>query len=202
MKIIDISQEVFSCNVYLGDPYPVSERLVSMDKGELYNMSSLSMCVHNGTHIDAPFHFINDGKTVDQIPLDYFVGDCYVARHEGDVSRKDALRIMDEARALNVNDRILIAGNITVTEEAALVFVENKIKLIGNEGQTIGPIDSPMAVHNIILGENIIILEGIVLTNVKQGKYFLSAAPLNLAKLDGSPCRAYLIDGINNKERF
>ena len=57
MKIIDISQEVFSCNVYPGDPHPTAEKVVSIDKGDVYNMSTLSMCVHNGTHIDAPYHF-------------------------------------------------------------------------------------------------------------------------------------------------
>lgn len=194
MKIIDISQEVFSSNVYPGDPQPTWKRIMSMDKGDLYNMSTLSMCVHNGTHIDAPYHFINEGKTVDQIPLDAFVGNCYVARHEGDVTAHDALKIISEAELVNASDRILIAGKVTVTEEAAKVFAEKRIKLIGNEGQSIGPIDAPMAVHKILLGANVVLLEGIVLNDIPSGKYFLSAAPLNLSSLDGAPCRAYLIE--------
>ena len=75
--IIDISQEVFSCNVYPGDPEPALYELQSMDGGELYNLSAFSMCAHNGTHVDAPAHFIKDGKRIHQIELESFVGDCY-----------------------------------------------------------------------------------------------------------------------------
>jgi arylformamidase len=193
MKIIDISQEVFSCNVYPGDPYPTAEKVVSIDKGDVYNMSTLSMCVHNGTHIDAPYHFLNDGNTVEQIPLEYFVGTCYVTHRDGELTSKDAEEIMQEAIADNAPERILIGGNVTVTAEAAKVFAEYGIKLIGNEGLSIGPVEAPMEVHKILLSANVVLLEGIVLKDVPTGAYFLNAAPLNLAKLDGAPCRAYLI---------
>ena len=193
MKIIDISQEVFSCNVYPGDPHSTAEKVVSIDKGDVYNMSSLSMCVHNGTHIDAPYHFLNDGNTVEQIPLEYFVGTCYVTHRDGELTSKDAEEIMQEAIAYNASERILIGGNVTVTAEAAKVFAKHCIKLIGNEGLSIGPVEAPMEVHRILLSANVVLLEGIVLKDVPTGAYFLNAAPLNLAKLDGAPCRAYLI---------
>ena len=193
MKIIDISQEVFSCNVYPGDPSPIAEKVVSIDAGDVYNMSTLSMCVHNGTHIDAPYHFLNDGNTVEQIPLEYFVGTCYVVQRNGELTASDAQNIMLEAKANNASERILIGGNIIVTAEAAKVFAANAIKLIGNEGVSIGPVDAPMEVHKILLSANVVLLEGIVLKGVPEGVYFLNAAPLNLAKLDGAPCRAYLI---------
>ena len=193
MKIIDISQEVFSCNVYPGDPKPAFVRVVSIDKGDVYNMSTLSMCVHNGTHIDAPYHFLNDGNTVEQIPLEYFVGTCYVVQRNGELTARDAEDIMLEAKEHNASERILIGGNVTVTAEAAKVFADNAIKLIGNEGVSIGPVDAPMEVHKILLSANVVLLEGIVLKDVPEGVYFLNAAPLNLAKLDGAPCRAYLI---------
>ena len=64
MKIYDISQEVFNCEVFPGDPKPEKKICNSMEKGDLYNLSSFSMCAHNGTHIDAPFHFFKNGKTV------------------------------------------------------------------------------------------------------------------------------------------
>ena len=193
MKIIDISQEVFSCNVYPGDSSPIAEKVVSIDAGDVYNMSTLSMCVHNGTHIDAPYHFLNDGNTVEQIPLEYFVGTCYVVQRDGELTASDAQNIMLEAKANNASERILIGGNIIVTAEAAKVFADNAIKLIGNEGVSIGPVDAPMEVHKILLSANVVLLEGIVLKDVPEGVYFLNAAPLNLAKLDGAPCRAYLI---------
>ena len=86
MNIYDISQEVFSCKVYPGDPMPEKKVLNSMEKGELYNLTSLSMCTHNGTHIDAPRHFIKNGKAVDELSLDSLVGMAYVSEHCGVVT--------------------------------------------------------------------------------------------------------------------
>ncbi len=193
MKIIDISQEVLSCEVYPGDPCPKSERLADMGKGDLYHLSAFSMCAHNGTHIDAPYHFLKDGKTVDQLSLTAFAGDCFVARHRGDVTAEDAAAILDRADAAGAGERILIAGDVTVTADAARVFACAKLRLLGNEGQTVGPKEAPMEVHRILLAEEIVLLEGIRLTEVAEGKYFLNAAPLNFAGFDGAPCRAYLI---------
>ena len=190
MKIYDISQEVFSCGVYPGDPSPEKKTLCSTGAGDLYNLTSFAMCAHNGTHIDAPFHFLHNGKTVDQMDLTHFVGDCYVARHEGNVAAADAEAILRKACGA---ERILIAGKATVTAEAAEVFAAGKIKLLGNEGQTVGPENAPMQVHPILLRREIALLEGIVLDEVPEGRYFLSAAPLNLGGADGAPCRAYLI---------
>lgn len=194
MKLIDISQEVLSCNVFPGDESPKGELVRSMAEGELYNLSMLSMCAHNGTHVDAPFHFLNDGKTVDKMPLEAFVGDCFVARHEGEVTAADAREILKKAEAAGACERILIAGKATVTLEAAEVFAEAGIKLLGNESQTVGPENAPMAVHKVLLAKEIVLLEGIVLAEVSEGKYFLSAAPLNFAGFDRAPCRAYLIE--------
>ena len=191
MKIYDISQEVFSCAVYPGDPKPEKQTVYSTGAGDLYNLSFFAMCAHNGTHVDAPFHFLHDGKTVDQIDLSHFVGDCFVTRHEGDVTAADAENILKKADGA---ERILIAGNATVTIEAAEVFAAGGIKLLGNEGQTVGPENAPMQVHLILLRREIALLEGIVLQGIPEGQYFLSAAPLNLGGADGAPCRAYLID--------
>ena len=191
MKIYDISQEVFSCAVYPGDPKPEKQTLYSTGAGDLYNLTSFAMCAHNGTHIDAPFHFLHNGKTVDQMDLSIFVGECYVTRHEGDVTAADAENILKKADG---TERILIAGNATVTIEAAEVFAAGGIKLLGNEGQTVGPKNAPMQVHLILLRREIALLEGIVLQGIPEGQYFLSAAPLNLGGADGAPCRAYLID--------
>ena len=196
MKIYDISQEVFSCKVYPGDPKPEKQTLYSTKAGDLYNLSSFAMCAHNGTHIDAPFHFVQNGKTVEQMDLSHFVGDCFVVRHEGEVTAVDAEEILRKA---NGAERILVAGNATVTAEAAEVFATGGIKLLGNEGQTVGPENAPMQVHLILLRRGIALLEGVVLQGVPEGRYFLSAAPLNLSGADGAPCRAYLIDREKSK---
>ncbi|MBR1382535.1 MAG: cyclase family protein [Ruminococcus sp.] len=191
--LIDISQEVFSCTVFPGDPAPTRKTLMSVSAGDVFNLTEFSMCAHNGTHIDAPFHFLDDGKTVDELGLEPFVGKCYVARHEGFVTGKDASAILAKARACGCGERILIAGKATVTEEAAALFAEQRVKLIGNESQTVGPEDAPKNVHLILLGSGAVLLEGIRLAGVEEGGYFLSAAPLNLGGCDGAPCRAFLM---------
>lgn len=195
MKIYDISQEVFHCQVYPGDPAPERKALCSMEKGDLYNLTAFQMCAHNGTHIDAPFHFLKDGKTVDAVSLEAFVGMAYVAEHQGIVSGDDAARIMERAKACSPEaaKRILIKGDAEVSAEAAKVFAASGILLVGNESQTVGPEDAPMQVHLILLSANVILLEGIRLAEVSQGVYLLNAAPLNLAGADGAPCRAILI---------
>ena len=196
MKIYDISQEVFGCQVYPDDPAPEKKVLRSMEDGEVYNLTAFGMCAHNGTHIDAPFHFIKGGKTVDEIDLDAFVGMAYVAEHRGIVTRDNAAKIIEKAKNHNPQaaKRILIKGDIEVSLEAAKVFASSDILLLGNEPQTVGPQDEPMAVHLALLGADVILLEGIRLADVPEGMYFLNAAPLNLAGADGAPCRAVLIE--------
>ena len=190
MIVYDISQEVFGCQVYPGDPSPEKKVLSSIEKGSSCNLTAFSMCAHNGTHIDAPFHFINDGKTVDEVGLNVFVGMTYVAEHRGVVSGDDAAEILKKAKAQNPEaaKRILIKGT------AEIVFASSNLLLLGNESQTVGPEDAPMEVHLILLGAGVILLEGVRLENVPEGVYLLNAAPLNLSGTDGSPCRAVLID--------
>ena len=197
MKIYDISQEVFGCAVYPGDPSPERQVMLSISEGKICNLTAFNMCAHNGTHVDAPFHFINEGRTIDQVDIDRFVGYCYVASHDGDITAEDAKKIMDRAKDAagdtDCYNRILVKGEATMTEEAAKVFAENKIKLFGNESQTVGPLDAPMEVHLIMLGAEIVLLEGIRLSEVPDGVYLLNAAPLNLGGADGAPCRAMLM---------
>ena len=195
MKIYDISQEVFSCQVYPGDPAPRKEMLSLMEKGDLYNLTTFSMCAHNGTHIDAPFHFIKDGKTVDAICLKALVGMAFVAEHEGIVSADDAVEIIKKAKEQNPEaaKRILIKGTAEVSLEASKVFAASEILLLGNESQTVGPEDAPIAVHRVLLAADVVLLEGIRLSEVSEGVYLINAAPLNLGGADGSPCRAILI---------
>ena len=195
MKVYDISQEVFGCKAYPNDPMPEKIVLKSMQKGDVYNLTAFNMCAHNGTHIDAPFHFIKDGKTIDEICLEAFVGMAYVAEHHGLVTGNDATEIIEKAKKQNLeaSKRILIKGEVEVSLEAAKVFASSNILLLGNEPQTVGPQNAPMAVHLTLLGANVVLLEGIRLGEVYEGVYFLNAVPLNLSGADGSPCRAVLI---------
>lgn len=195
MKIYDISQEVFGCCVYPDDPIPKKIPISSMDNGDSYNLTAFSMCAHNGTHLDAPCHFINGGKSIDEICLDSVVGMAYVVEHNGIVTENDALSIIENAKSKNAeaSKRILIKGDAEVSLEAAKAFADYGVLLIGNESQTVGPQNSPMEVHLVLLGADVVLLEGIRLSNVPVGCYLLNAAPLNLAGADGAPCRAVLI---------
>ena len=196
MKIYDISQEIFGCKVFPGDPTPKKVIINSMKNGDLYNLTEFSMCAHNGTHVDAPFHFFKDGKAIDSIGLESFVGMAYVTEHSGVVSADDASRIIKKAQgqSAEASKRILIKGDAEVSAEAAKIFAKSNILLLGNESQTVGPENAPMEVHQILLSVGTVLLEGIRLTSVPDGVYFLNAAPLNLGNADGAPCRAILID--------
>ncbi len=196
MKIYDISQEILSCKVYPGDTAPTVKEVFRTSKGDLYNLTDFSMCAHNGTHIDAPFHFLGDGKTVDEIPLNKTVGLCFVAESSGEMSANDAKAILSKAAKHDpeVAKKILLKGNAIVTEEAAEVFAKAEIDLIGVESQSVGDIDRPMAVHLILLKKEVVLLEGIRLGEVTEGVYFLNAAPINLGGCDGAPTRAVLIE--------
>ncbi|MBR6782381.1 MAG: cyclase family protein [Clostridia bacterium] len=192
--IYDITQELFSCAVYPGDPSPVRTPLASLEQGDIINLTALSLCAHNGTHLDAPAHFIKGGKTIDEVDPTAYLGVCYVTHHEGNVTATDAEAILRKAAEKDAADRILIRGSATVTEAAAHVFAKARIKLIGGESQSVGPEDAPMAVHLILLGAEILLLEGVALSHVPEGVYFLTAAPLKLGGCEGAPCRALLMD--------
>ena len=196
MKIYDISQEVFTCSVFPGDPQPERQIQMRIADGEVCNLTAFRMCAHNGTHVDAPFHFINEGRTIDRVDLDRFIGYAYVTKHEGEISAADALKILARAREADPRaaDRILVKGPAVMTEEGAAVLASAGIRLFGNESQTVGPENAPMKVHLIMLGAEIILLEGIRLGEVPEGVYLLNAAPLNLGGSDGAPCRAVLVD--------
>lgn len=186
--IYDISQELFSCIVYPGDKEPELRIVQDMQKGALYNLSEMDICVHNGTHIDAPKHFYKDGKAIDEILLEKCIGECTVVTLNNNQTIEEIIRILKYSKK-----HLLIKGNFIVTEEIALEIADLNFMLIGVENQSVWPIESPMAVHKILLKKEIVLLEGIVLSKVDDGEYFLSALPLKLGNCDGSPCRAVLI---------
>lgn len=196
MKIYDISQEVFTCSVYPGDPSPQREEISSIKNGDLYNLTAFSMCAHNGTHIDAPYHFLRNGKTVEAMSIEKTVGYAFVFEVSGDICAADARDIVQKAKSVNAEaaKRILLKGSLTVSNEAAREFVRAGVELIGDESQTVGPEDSPAEVHKILLGADLALLEGIRLQNVPEGVYLLCAAPILLGGADGAPCRAILIE--------
>ena len=196
MRLYDISQELLTCSVYPSDPTPRLNKITSMDDGDLYNLSTLFACVHNGTHVDAPSHFIKGGKTVSELDLGKMIGKAYVAEAVGILREKEAESIILKANTADKDcaKKILIKGDATVTEECAKAFLAAGVHLIGTETQSVGPIDAPMEVHKILLTEEVVLLEGIRLGAVCEGVYFLFAAPINIGCAEGAPCRAVLAE--------
>ena len=175
MKIYDITQELFSCHVYPGDTPPSYKQVQSLNNGKDCNLTDISMCNHNGTHIDAPAHYLKNGITIDQLPLDVFIGPATVCNQI--------------PQHINTS-RLLIKGPRELSEEEATSLAQSNLQLLGIEPQSVG---SPQ-VHRILLSKGIILLEGLVLTDVPEGNYTLIAPPLKLGGLEGAPCRAVLIE--------
>ncbi len=189
MKIYDITQEVFSCVVFPGDLSPQKKQVLKIAEGAICNLTEISMCAHNGTHMDAPYHFIDEGKKIDEIDLYKVIGEALVVAHDGDLTEKDVTEAIKE----DAPKRILFKGKTVVTLEAAKALNRLGVVLVGVESQTVGPEDGPMAVHLELLGKEVVLLEGIRLSEVPEGTYFLNTAPLKLGGIDGAPCRAVLI---------
>ncbi|MBQ4591332.1 MAG: cyclase family protein [Clostridia bacterium] len=197
MKYYDITQELFSSNVYPGDKAPAYKRISDMADGRVCNITELEMNAHNGTHIDAPRHFVRDGLTIEQLPLETLIGECEVVTFDHPLEREDL-------EALNLAERgvkrLLCRGKCWLTMSAAKYLTEEHpgvrnhgVLLVGVETQSVAPEEAPMAVHVQLLSHGIIALEGLVLTDVPDGTYTLFAAPLKLGGSDGSPCRAVLM---------
>ncbi|MDF2538087.1 MAG: cyclase family protein [Herbinix sp.] len=187
MEIYDITQELFGGNVYPGDEAPSYRRVLDMEKGDLCNLSVLTMCAHNATHLDAPKHFYKDGKPMEQLDLARCIGPCSVID-----LWSDSLDILED-RLKTSQKRLLLKGKVTVTLEMAKLFNRYQIELVGVESQSVGPLDAPMPVHLELLKTEVVLLEGLVLANVKADDYFLFAAPLKLGGCEGAPCRAVLL---------
>ena len=191
--LYDITQPLFEAEIYPGDPKPEKRMLMRLADGDVCNLTALSMCAHNGTHVDAPLHFYADGKGIGALALEMFIGPAYVGTHHGIVTAADAEALLEKAGKAGARQRILIKGDATVSLEAAEVFAKARIDLIGNESQTVGPFDAPAAVHLALLKAEVVLLEGIRLSAVPDGAYLLHCAPLNLGDADGAPCRATLM---------
>ena len=189
MKIYDITQEVFSCCVFPGDPSPVKKQVLHISKGDICNLTEIAMCAHNGTHVDAPYHFLEDGKKIDELDLHKVIGDALVIAHEGELTAEDVYAAIRQ----DSPKRILFKGKTVVTLEAAKALNCLGVVLVGVESQTVGPENGPMAVHLELLGKEVVLLEGIRLSKVPEGRYFLNTAPLKLGGADGAPCRSILI---------
>jgi len=206
MKIYDISVTLGdSTPVYEGDPAINIIPHKSIANGDSANITKLSMGAHSGTHIDAPFHFDQDGKHINELELDTFFGPAQVievATQDGLVTREELIGTVSEGTT-----RILLKtpnsklwdrsdfekGFASLSLEAAEWVVENGIKLVGIDYLSIEKFHSgDHAVHRTLLTNSIVVIEGLNLAQVPPGEYNLIALPLKIKDGDGSPTRAIL----------
>lgn len=188
-RLYDISQELFSSVVYPGDLAPTPEKIASIAEGAAANVTNLHMCAHNGTHLDAPLHFVEDGASIAEVPLSQCIGEAFV------VDCADTLDADRVARLLPAGcRRLLLRGGGLPDLSGARALVEAGVLLVGVEPQSVGGIEAPAPVHRCLLGAGIVALEGLRLADVTPGRYTLLAAPISGAGLDGAPVRAVLME--------
>ena len=178
VMIYDISQEVFTGVCYHADIRPEYVRVRSIANGDDSNATEFRMNAHNATHIDAPYHRRDDGKTIDMLSLDACFGECEVISY----NNKERIAATDAKR-------IVFADCECIDEETASILVKKGVVFVGGEGLSIGNAE----VHRILLDADIVVLEGARLSGVPEGRYLLSSAPINLGGCDGAPCRALLM---------
>jgi len=192
--------------VYEGDP-PVNIALSSsIERGDPYNVSRLTMGAHTGTHVDAPLHFLRNGKAVDEIPLDILIGPALVAEFPG---RKEISRDALDSAHLRGEQRVLFkTSNSSLWSEkgfrkdfvymagsAAEYLVEVGVKLVGIDYLSVEKFGATDPItHLTLLKAGVVILEGLNLSAVKPGRYELICLPLRLRGAEGSPCRAMLVE--------
>lgn len=177
--------------VYDGDPQTTIKKLKSIDNGDEYNLSMLSMCVHAGTHIDAPLHFCSDGNAVNNIRLNTFYGKCTVISVDGILTGEDMERLLPYCKK-----RILFhgEGNTYISHSAAIVLAASRAVLVGTDADSIAPPFDVLKPHLELARAGIAVLENLNLSAVNDGEYELCAFPVKLGGLEAAPCRAILFE--------
>lgn len=193
MQIYDISREFLSAPIFDGDPAPNLSLIQSMDRGDMYNLSLLSACLHTATHIDAPLHFVENGASIDEIDLSVFMGECDVIACNGfddDIVGEDIERLVRQGAK-----RVLFktVGRCRLTLSGAFALISAGVKLVGIDDVSIAPDSETAAVHRELALAGVCILEGLTLSHVQSGRYSLFALPMKIEGTEAAPCRAVLM---------
>ncbi len=191
MIIHDISRDTITSPVFDGDPKTEAEFIKSIDSGDSYNLSAVSMSAHAGTHIDAPLHFCPDGEAIDNIRLNTFYGKCTVISIDGILTGEDMERLLPYCKK-----RILFhgEGNTFVSQSAAIVLAESRVVLVGTDAPSIAPSFDEERPHLTLARKGIVVLESLNLSEIDDGEYDLCAFPVKLGGLEAAPCRAILFE--------
>ena len=193
MIFFDISPDILSAKLYGEDTPPRLESVCDMSAGDVYNLSDITMCLHTGAHIDAPLHFVEDGEPVDRLPLEKFIGKCTVASANGPITAQ----WIEKNMPWNCKKLLIkCSGNGYLMDNAVFELCRFDLDLVGIDALSIAPEDNEASVHRELMYNDIAILEGIDLSKVDDGDYFLFAAPIKIGDAEAAPCRALLIKGL------
>jgi len=204
MKLIDISWPIEhgTTTEYKDRNTLVIELRARIEKDDREE-SVICMGTHTGTHIDAPAHFIKRGKTIDQFPLDTFVGECLVV----DCSSVEEMIMKDDLPSeiqtgtivlLKTSNSLLSATGpfypefVYLSVEAADHLVSSKVKAVGIDYLSIERNQPGHPTHKALLSHNIPIIEGLRLAEVQRGIYYLTCFPLKFIRTEAAPARAVL----------
>lgn len=193
--------------IYPDNPEFKIVRVQNLEKGDSANVSLITIGTHTGTHIDAPSHFVKDGKTIDQIPLESMNGVAKVFDLQNNVEitkallmrcdiRADDIIVLKTDNSKNFRGDVVLADYVTLDYEAAEYLAERKIKMVCIDYMTIerprGKRIAGKSVHSILLSKGIIIAETLNLAQIVEGKYRLYCFPMNIVGADGVPARIVL----------
>jgi arylformamidase len=209
-RIIDVTLPIRpGMLTYPGDPIVAIEQTSDMRKGDLSNLSVISLSTHTGTHVDPPIHFVEDGATIDALALDALVGPAHVVDMRGvgsiGASELDTLDLPDGVdRLLFLTDwsarwaepSPTFPDTVTaVSTEGAGWLVDHGIRVVGTDFISIETAADPtFPVHRALLGAGVAIIEGLDLRDVPAGRYTLWCLPLKIHEGDGGPARVVLVE--------
>ena len=206
MKYYDISLNLSAETVrwVVAPPLELHERR-RMSRGDDANASALTVSVHAGTHVDAPFHFLPDGATIDALPLERFMGPALVhavhadrhitEAHVAAIPLEGTTRVLFKTRnSTLLGQREYDPDFVAFSLGAARALVARGVELVGLDYLSVAHADEQVPVHRAFLEAGVVLLEGIDLSAVVPGRYELICFPLRLRGLDGAPCRAVLRD--------
>jgi arylformamidase len=205
-KWIDISVTIKSGMAHWPDnPEIVVGKMLDMEKGDVCNVSTLSMGSHTGTHMDAPLHFIRNGKSLDKMPLEATIGPCRVV----EIKDQESVKLAEiQGMKFKPGERILFKTPnsrrswktdnfdedfVYISKEAATFLAKSKVMTVGIDYLSVGGFRKDgVETHHALLGAGIWIIEGLNLAKVGPGRYELCCLPLKVLNSDGAPARAAL----------
>jgi arylformamidase len=208
MQIYDISVMISTdMPVWPGDPEIHLEQVSKIEEGADANLTRVDMSLHTGTHVDAPYHFLKKGKGVETLPLQALTGRTYVL-HLPDVDVIDA-QVLSKAEIPPRTRRLLFRTRnseywakgesdfqkdyVGIDSSGAEYLVQRGLKLVGVDYLSVAPFEETRQTHEILLKAGIVIVEGLDLSRIAQGRYTLYCLPLKIKGVDGAPARVILI---------